>query len=253
MSSLNGAGVLITRPAHQSGELARLVEKAGGVPVLFPAIEIEPTVSASQLLSRFHALSRPDLAIVISSNAENYGEPVLGELVAQNVRLAAIGPATAKTMQHLGCRPGIVPASGFNSEALLAEDEFRDMKGRRVLILRGEGGREVLGDTLRQRDAAVDYLEVYRRLLPQPGAGEVRKIESLWAEGGVRFVATNSVETLDNLVRLLSPDGQRLLRASRIVTISEQVVRKATQIGIAAPSLLARSPNDPAMLEAMLG
>ena len=252
MSSLNGAGVLITRPGHQSAELARLVEKAGGVPVLFPAIEIEPTASASQLLSKFHSLSRHDLAIVISSNAANYGEPVLAELVVQNVRLAAIGPATARTMKHLGCRPGVVPASGFNSEALLADEEFRDMAGRRVLILRGQGGRELLGDTLRHRGATVDYLEVYRRILPQPGSGEVEKIESLWAQGGIRFVAANSVETLDNLVKLLTQDGQRLLRASRIVTISERVVRKAEQIGIAAPVLLAGSSKDQAMLDIML-
>ena len=178
MSSLNGAGVLITRPGHQSAELARLVEKAGGIPVLFPAIEIEPTASASQLLSKFHSLSRHDLAIVISSNAANYGEPILAELVDQDIRLAAIGPATARTMKHLGCRPGVVPASGFNSEALLADEEFRDMAGRRVLILRGQGGRELLGDTLRHRGATVDYLEVYRRILPQPGSGEVEKIES---------------------------------------------------------------------------
>ncbi|MCH6573289.1 MAG: uroporphyrinogen-III synthase [Proteobacteria bacterium] len=251
MSSLNGAGVLITRPGHQSAELARLVEKAGGVPVLFPAIEIEPAASASELLSRFHALSRPDLAIVISSNAANYGEPVLATIIDQDIQLAAIGPATAKTMKHLGCRPGIVPASGFNSEALLAESEFRDMAERRVLILRAQGGRELLGDTLRQRGATVDYLEVYRRILPQPSSGEVEKIESLWTQGGIRFVAANSVETLDNLVRLLTQDGQRLLRASRIVTISERVVRKAEQIGIAAPALLAGSPTDQAMLDIM--
>ena len=155
-------------------------------------------------------------------------------------------------MHPLGCQPGIVPASGFNSEALLAEDEFRDMAGQRVLILRAQGGRELLGDTLRQRGATVGYLEVYRRILPQPGTGEVEKIESLWAQGGIRFVAANSVETLDNLVRLLTQDGQRLLRASRIVTISERVVRKAEQIGIAAPALLAGLPTDQAMLGIML-
>ena len=252
MSSLNGAGVLITRPGHQSAELARLVEKAGGVPVLFPAIEIEPAASASQLLSKFRSLSRPNLAIVISSNAANYGEPVLAELVDQDIQLAAIGPATARTLKHLGCRPGIVPASGFNSEALLAEDEFRDMAGQRVLILRGQGGRELLGDTLHNRGATVDYLEVYRRILPQPGSGEVEKIESLWAQGGIRFVAANSVETLDNLVKLLTHDGQRLLRGSRIVTISERVIRKADQLGIAAPTLLAESPTDQAILDIML-
>lgn len=252
MNSLNGAGVLITRPGHQSAELARLVEKAGGVPVLFPAIEIEPAASASQLLSKFRSLSRPNLAIVISSNAANYGEPVLAELVDQDIQLAAIGPATARTLKHLGCRPGIVPASGFNSEALLAEDEFRDMAGQRVLILRGQGGRELLGDTLHNRGATVDYLEVYRRILPQPGSGEVEKIESLWAQGGIRFVAANSVETLDNLVKLLTHDGQRLLRGSRIVTISERVVRKADQLGIAAPTLLAESPTDQAILDIML-
>ncbi len=251
MTVLNGAGVLITRPVHQSGELARLVEKAGGIPVLFPVIEIKPADSAARLLSRFHALSKPDLAIVISSNAANYGAPLLTELNEQDISLAAIGPTTAKTMAHLGFAPQIVPAGGFNSEALLAEESFRELDNRKVLILRGQNGRELLGDSLKQRGATVNYLAVYRRVLPQPKSGEVERIESMWAEGGIQFVVANSVETLDNLAGLLSPDGQRLLRASRIVTISERVVRKANQIGIAKPALVTHEPNDQAVLNAM--
>lgn len=252
MTSLGGIGVLITRPDHQSGELAALVEKAGGIPVLLPTIDIRPTGDDSEKLAELRSAGDIDVAIFVSSNAVNYGQALLEELGANKVRLACVGPSTARCMKHLGHPPDLVPAQGFNSEALLSEPDLRDMTGKSVVIVRGEGGRELLGQSLRQRDGTVTYIETYRRVCPQPATGEIMNIESRWDSGGISVVTIYSVTALENLMAMLSDDGQRLLRESQIVTISDRIAKKARQLGIAQPALIASAPDDHAVVEMML-
>lgn len=252
MTSLHGIGVLITRPDHQSGELAALVEKAGGVPVLLPTIDIRPSGHDEEKLAELKKIGAIDLAIFVSSNAVNYGQSLLEELAARKVMLAGVGPATARSMKHLGYPPDLVPAQGFNSESLLAEPDLRDMSGRSVVIVRGEGGRELLGQSLRQRDGQVTYIETYRRVRPAPATGEISNIESCWDSGGVSAITIYSVAALENLMAMLSDDGQRLLRDSQVVTISDRIAKKARQLGIAQPALIASAPDDNAVVEAML-
>ena len=252
MSNLGGMGVLITRPRHQSGNLASLVEKAGGVPLLLPTIEIRPLGKDEDQIEQFKDAGTVDLVIFVSSNAVNYGQTLLAELAKQPITLACIGPATARAMKHLGSPPDLVPDSGFNSEALLAEPALSEVAGRSVIIVRGENGRELLGQSLRQRDALVTYIETYRRTRSQPAMGEVDQIESRWANGGIGAVTAYSAEALENLMALLSDKGQRLLRDSQLITVSKRIAKKARQMGIAEPALIANSPSDHDVVEALL-
>lgn len=245
-------GVLITRPGHQSGELASLVEKAGGVPLLLPTIEIRPLGTDEEQIAQFKEAGNIDLVIFVSSNAVNYGQALLAELAAQPITLACIGPATARAMKHFGSPPDLTPEHGFDSEALLAEPALNKIADRSVVIVRGEGGRELLGQSLRQRGAIVSYIETYRRARSQPATGEIDQIESRWANGGIRAVTAYSVEALENLMALLSDDGQRLLRDSQLITVSKRIAKKARQMGIAEPALIASAPSDHAVLETLI-
>lgn len=165
---LAGKRILITRPVEQAAKFATLIQQAGGEPVVFPAIKIVEPANPQELAALVGTLHQFDLAIFISPTAVSrafqhisYWPPKL--------HAAAIGSGSAQAL-HLtltGIQHVIAPAHGNDSEALLALPEMQQVSGKRIIIFRGEGGRELLGNTLRQRGAQVDYAECYRRAKPQ--------------------------------------------------------------------------------------
>ena len=252
MTGLRGSGVLVTRPVHQAHELSLLIERAGGLPYLLPTINIRPSADTAALAAQIHDLPRIDIAIAISSNAANYGQDVLAELANRGMLLAAVGPATANAMKHLGYAPTLVPDQGYNSEALLADARLTDVAGKTIVVVRGSAGRELLEQALTQRGATVVPLEVYAREPAQPAAGQIGKIEARWASGGIQMVTIYSVAALTNLLALLSANGQRLLRETQLITVSDRIAKKALQFGIATPALIADHPSDQAVVDTLI-
>ena len=241
--ALAGAGVLVTRARDQAGPLIAAVEAAGGAAWLLPALEIAPLPAPER------TGEAPDLAIFVSANAVRHGERFLR---LPGCRCAAIGPATAAAMGQAGRPPDLVPAGGYDSESLLAADELADMTGRRVLIVRGRGGRELLADTLRERGAAVHYAEVYERRLPMPDSDEVEAVIAAWRGGSLRYVTCLSVATLRNLSELLGERGADLLRGTTLVSASNRVLQLAVREDIAVDTLLAQGPEPSDLVRAMV-
>ncbi|OGS81247.1 MAG: uroporphyrinogen III synthase [Gallionellales bacterium GWA2_55_18] len=166
---LAGLKIAVTRPRDQAARLARHIEQAGGIPLLFPLLDIAPAQDQRVLREQISRLAEFDLAIFISPNAVQYGMAAIraaGEL-PQKLKIATVGQGSAKALRELGIAEVIAPAERFDSEGLLALPELQHVAGWRVLILRGDGGRELLGDTLRARGATVEYAACYRRSKPQ--------------------------------------------------------------------------------------
>lgn len=171
---LAGLKILVTRPRDQALQLAQAIEQAGGNPLLFPLLEIAPVQDAQVLREQISRLSQYDLAIFISPNAVQYGMAAIraaeGGLPA-NLKIATVGLGSAKALRELGVADVIVPAGRYDSEGLLAQ--LQNVAGWRVMIFRGDGGRELLGDTLKERGATVEYVTCYCRSKPQQDAGEL--------------------------------------------------------------------------------
>ena len=166
---LAGLKIIITRPREQAASLAQRIEQAGGVPVLFPLLEISPPADGQALCDAVARLAGFDLAVFVSPNAVRYGMQAIraaGTLPPQ-LKIAAVGQGSARALRELGVEQVIAPQQRFDSEALLALPALQQMAGRRVAIFRGEAGRELLGDTLRERGAVVEYIACYRRSRPQ--------------------------------------------------------------------------------------
>ena len=166
---LAGVGILVTRPARQAAGLAQKLAVLGATPIVFPAIVILPPADRAPLDRAHAALDRYDIAIFVSANAVEYGVPAPGAWPA-TLRAFAPGPGTAEALAAVGHPRRAIPATTFDSEGLLALPELRSRAGKRVVIFRGDGGRDHLGDTLRARGARVDYVDCYRRAAPQSGA-----------------------------------------------------------------------------------
>ncbi|HET9444860.1 MAG TPA: uroporphyrinogen-III synthase, partial [Steroidobacteraceae bacterium] len=174
---LTGLTVLVTRPAVQCAVLCAEIERQGGSAIAFPAVEIEPVAAQATVASADY-----DLVVFVSVNAVEHGARQVTRTT--RTRIAAIGRATAAALAAAELAADIVPEAGFTSEALLAHPQLQLATGARVLIVRGEGGRELLKDTFVANGMAVETREVYRRVRPNVAAGRVAEVEARWADEG---------------------------------------------------------------------
>jgi uroporphyrinogen-III synthase len=227
---LEGRGIVVTRPQRQAAVLAAKVGSLGGVPIIWPAIVILPPPDRGPL-ERAHAmLDHYDIAIFVSANAVEYGAPPPGRWPARIVTYAP-GPGTAEALAAAGIAGAHVPATSLDSEGLLELPALADVTGRRVVIFRGEGGREYLGSTLRSRGASVDHVPCYRRVAPQSGADGL--VEAM-REGRVHALTMTSSEGLDNLIAALGPDGRALVTRLPVFAAHPRIAERAREHGLRA-------------------
>ena len=179
---LQGVGVLVTRPRTQATELVEAIEAQGGTAYCFPVIEISGFEELDLQNSVAH-LGKPDLVVFISRNAVEHGIRF-----TDDAEIAVIGPATARAVEAAGRIVDIQPASGYDSEHLLAEPRMQNVEGQRVRIIRGNNGREKLAQELKARGAIVEYLSVYERRLPRTGAKLATDLEAEWRSGAINVV-----------------------------------------------------------------
>ncbi len=247
-ATLGGFGVLVTRPEHQADELSTAIEVAGGEAIRFPVINIEPydSVDVNRCVA---TLPAADITIFISTNAVIYGMPYAN---GDNTVIAAIGPATRSAIESADRQVDIFPAQGFDSEHLLAEAGLQDVAGKNVRIIRGDDGRELLADTLRERGATVDYLAVYRRLARVYSSNLLTGLEHRWRDGQVNCVVAMSVDSLDKLLEILPAGCRELLAETPLVTPSARVLQTASDRIPESKVELAESPNTDDMVRALI-
>jgi uroporphyrinogen-III synthase len=244
MTPLSGKRILITRPAGQAERLAQLVREAGGEPLCIPAIEILPLEDAAP----FHALARRlesfGLAIFVSRNAVRRALELLGGRAwPAGLRVATVGQGSKEELQQRGFAQVIAPAAQSDSEALLAMPELAAMRGRSVVIFRGDTGRQLLGEELERRGASVEYAACYRRVRPAGG-----DLAAAW-QRGVDAVTLSSTEGLQNLIEMLGAGATAKLAATALFVPHARVAREAERRGLRA---LIAGPRDAQMAAALV-
>jgi len=225
--NLGGLSVLITRPAEQSAPLAEAISNAHGRPITFPALEIlgpKDKHSARAQLAKLHSI---DLLIFVSANAVRYAFPLMPDKIPLDLQIAAVGKATAKALDEYGLEATLVPDSSMDSEGLLALPQLQDVAGRHIVIVRGNGGRELIRETLEERGARVEYVEVYRRQIPNRNPAN---LIANW-EQMVEAVTITSGQILENLFTLLGEEGSRALKKTPMVVVSERIAEQAAALG----------------------
>jgi uroporphyrinogen-III synthase len=213
---LQGLGIVITRPRDAAETLARTLEQAGARPFVFPALAIEPIVDSPELTAALATLRTSDLAIFVSANAVEHGLAAAkrhGPWPLE-LKVAAIGDATARALRNSGIGSVISPRERHDSEALLALDELKAVEGRNILIFRGRGGRESLRKGLESRGAQVSYAECYRRTRPD---GDPQLLLRAWERGEIHGVSIMSAETLENFISMIGEEGSSCLGRTALV------------------------------------
>ncbi|MGB5062793.1 MAG: uroporphyrinogen-III synthase, partial [Candidatus Competibacter sp.] len=141
------------------------------------------------------------------------------------------------------------PAGDFSSEGLLALPQLRAVTGRRIAIVCGEDGRELLVETLTARGARVDRAEVYRR--ERPAVGSIETLLARWKYGEIGAVTITSGENLRNLFDMLGVAGQDYLCDTPLIVVSTRIRQIAAEYGC-RHLLLARDAGDDAIVAALL-
>jgi len=229
--ALSGRGVVITRPREHAQGLAERIRAAGGDAILFPTIEIVPPTSADAVSGVIGRLESFDLAIFVSPTAVLRGHSMVRASRAwpEKLRVAAVGMGTAETLSEHGFDEVIAPSGEADSEALAALPELRDLRGRSVVIFRGQGGRDWLRGALEARGARVEYAECYRRARP---AAEAGGLLARWQAGGVEAVSITSAEGLTNFFAMLGPTGGGYLRATAVFVPHPRIELAARKLGV---------------------
>ncbi|HEY8219884.1 MAG TPA: uroporphyrinogen-III synthase [Methylobacter sp.] len=248
---LNGVRVLVTRPEHQAEKLSRLIEEQGGIAVRFPTLDIVPR-DDDEIKFNLMNLDKFQWVIFVSVNAVNFALKTNSGKIGhtESVRFAAVGQSTAQAMKMAGLPVDLMPENGYNSEALLAMPQLQQVEGQNFLIVRGEGGREQLATTLRSRGAAVNYLEVYKRIIPRIDSAPVME---LLAQHRLDVITVTSAEALQNLSLMLGEknNNNKLLSLIPLVVVSDRIRCIAADMGFNRITVT-DSPIDTAILETVI-
>ncbi|MFN0040582.1 MAG: uroporphyrinogen-III synthase [Burkholderiales bacterium] len=244
---LSGIAVLITRPAQQAATLAGLIRGLGGKPLLFPAIEIEE-IADREIAGVLERMEAYDLVVFVSPNAARVAMDCarrLGSTFSRS-RLAAIGPGTAAELEAAGVGQILMPAEGFDSEALYRKITLALHGNRRVLLVRGEGGREWLGKTLREDGVSVEELICYRRVKPTAG---MESVLPRWLRGDRIACMATSGQVVENLFEMAGLAGQPWLRRTPFFVPHARVARTAFKHGVT--SIFVAGVGDPALVRGL--
>lgn len=217
--------------AHQQ-TLLELHKLAGNTP------EIETCIDS---LQRYKHL------IFISGNAVRFGmQAILARRarLPQGLSVYAVGQTTAKLLEGFGLSV-ICAGADMTSESLLALASLQQVEGQEILIIKGEGGRTTLRETLSARGAGVDELACYQRKCPQLPPGDLAAKIAQW---NIDVVLLSSGEGFCNMLTLLSPDETIKLYAKPLIVPSARVAQMARDAGFTAVHE-AKNATNAAMLE----
>lgn len=233
IDSLTGLVVLITRPLNQVSNMQQALESAGARVLSLPLIEIQALTDVAAIEDLKHKVLDLDnyhCLIFVSNNAVSFGGEVINDFWPQfpiGIDVIAVGPTTAEAArQKLSCEVTHA-ASGMTSEDILQLPQLQDIEQKKIGIVRGQGGRELLADTLRGRGATVDYLESYSRT---PVEYEGHDFCARLRAAGVNVLTVSSGESLDRLTSLLL-DNIELMQQIDLVVPSQRVAERALATG----------------------
>jgi uroporphyrinogen-III synthase len=236
--------VVITRPRQQAEPLARGVAALGRTPVLLPLLEISPLEDDGGLRTALAGLASYALVAFVSPNAIEAAFAHIAHW-PQGVDIAVVGEGSRAALAKYGVVEGKVrihcpqdPAHS-DSEHLLRVLDLAQLAGRRVLVVRGEGGRELMPDALRGAGAAVETVAAYRRAVPSLTPELATRLRGLLLDPN-DWIITSS-EALRGLVSLvdrldaesadLRQQLQQQLRQQRLIVPHARILDTARGLG----------------------
>ncbi len=203
--SLKNKWIAVTRPLHQAENFRMMLQRADANTILFPLLEIVPPNDLTVAQKKLNDIQGYDLVIFVSSNAVDHAFKWIKPSDLNTVKIASTGKKTASLLTKLHVDTDFFPETLFNSEALLAIPAFLNFcKNKRIAIVRGDGGRDFLRDSLLNIGANVDYIDVYQRVFPQENIGLLKQY---WQRDQLDMVVLTSESSVVNFFNLAANEN----------------------------------------------
>ncbi len=231
--------IVVTRPLAQAEALVSELRAAGADAVALPLIEIAAPADEQPLRDAWRTLDERALVMFVSANAVQQFMRLRPPSAPWPARPLAgsTGPGTSAALRAAGVPAHqLVEPRGevFDSEALWQQLRERDWHGQRVLVVRGEAGRDWLGEQLRERGAEIEFIAAYRREPPRLDAAARAVLDAALASPRRHLWALSSSEALRNLQRL-APRAD--WREAAAVAPHPRIVAQAQRMGFASVRL----------------
>jgi uroporphyrinogen-III synthase len=230
MNNLNSISVLVTRPSPAGDALCQLIKMHGGEAFHLPTIEIVPPENQSEFNQHLNDVCQHDWLVFISPQAVYAIQDALKKRypALSPIKIAAIGEGTAQALQQAGLHVTLYPKTAWNSEGLLALPEMNQVKQKKIMIVRGQDGRELLAETLAQRGAIITHLIAYRRDLPKIN---VQPYFNLLQKNKINAIICASYTAVKNLKILMGEAGWLYIKDMPLIVISERIKTLAQELG----------------------
>lgn len=207
--------LLVTRPRPQADAWVARLSELGVTAVALPLLAIAGAPDPAAVAEAWRGLAAQDLVMFVSPNAvQQFFSDLSADQAAwpSHTLAGSTGPGTASALAAAGVPPALIVSpsaeSGqFDTEALwLALQPMRDWAGARVLVVRGDGGRDWLADTLSDVGASLTFVTAYRRLVPDWQPSEHALLAQAQAAPHGHIWLFSSSQALRHL-RQIAPDA----------------------------------------------
>ena len=247
---LFGRTVVVTRAREQASGSAALLAEKGARVIQFPTIKIVPMPDYAELDEAVSHLSRYGWVVFTSVNGVRFFRQRLSALKLDaralgSVKVAAIGPATAKAVEEMGIRPDLVPSS-YVAEGVAQAMLELGMKGQKVLP-RAKEARDVLPRALREAGADVDVIAAYENVPSEENRDKV--MEALEA-GTLDCVTFGSSSTVRNFLASIPLDELKKHPGVHFAAIGPVTAETMRSLGL-EPDIQSESFTIPAMVDAV--
>ncbi|MGL6456531.1 uroporphyrinogen-III synthase [Aeromonas caviae] len=235
---------LVVRPAAQANQLVQMLRQRGHAPLCCPLLETRPGCDLPHLGDM---LQEADLVIAVSMHAVHFAHHFLLQTgqTWPHIDYFAVGQASADAFTEAGIQ-ALCPADP-RSEGLLALPALQGVSGRRVLILRGNDGRDLIARTLASRGALVHYCATYERHYPDLDGDALTRH---WQAAGLDSLLITSGELLQRLLALVPGPQHPWLYDRLLVVPSPRVAEMAEGAGFTR-IVIAQGASNQALVAAL--
>ena len=232
--------VIVTRPAAQAMPWVQSLEQHGITAQALPLMEIAPALDAAAVTSAWQRLAEARLVMFVSANAVEHFFALRPRDATwpTDTQAASPGPGTTLALRDAGvplsqiARPA-PDSPQFDSEALWQTLRHQDWQGAVVQVVRGDGGRDWLADTLREHGAQVSFVSAYRRTPPPWDAAAQSLLAAALAQPTDHLWFFSSSESIDHLIAHLNRSGVALPAGARALATHPRIARRAEAAGFA--------------------